>query len=365
MSTMATIERALDPRYYTTSAIFEQEKERIFFRNWLFAGHQSQVANSGDYFTLTLLEQSLFVMRGTDGQLRGFYNVCPHRAHELLSESQGNKKAIICPYHAWAFESNGKLRSARGTERVPGFDPNSVCISQFKVELFCGFIFINLDPNAKPMAEVYPGVEEGIRTLAPQINELVYTYHHTKELNANWKVAVENYNECYHCPGVHRTFSSGVVDPDSYRIAPGTNCLLHTATSQPRGKQAYEIDISDENATKYGSFYMWPTFSVQIYPGGVVNTYHWFPLDVEKTVVHRSWFFDSPEATPEQWEIIELDRTTTFYEDLSIIDSVQRGLKNRGYRAGPLVLDPSGVATTKSENTAYELKKLVLYALER
>ncbi len=102
---------------------------------------------------------------------------------------------------------------------------------------------------------------------------------------------------------------------------------------------------------------------MQIYPGGVVNTYHWFPLDVNNTVVHRSWFFEGSEPTPEQWEIIELDRTTTFAEDLSIIDSVQRGMRSRGYSPGPLVLDPSGVATTLSENTAFELKKLVLEAL--
>lgn len=357
------IEHALHPRYYTNRAIFEKEKELIFFSNWLYVGHQSQVANSGDFFTLTLIDQSIVIMRGQDGILRGFYNVCPHRAHELFMEEQGNKRAIVCPYHAWAFETDGSLRSARGSEQVEGFDKTAVCITQFQVETFCGFIFINLDPDAASMSETYPGVEVSIRQLAPNIDQNVYTYHHTKHLNANWKVAVENYNECYHCPGVHQTFSSGVVDPKSYRIAPGPNCLLHTATSQPRGKQAYEIDLSDPNATKYASFYLWPTFSVQIYPGGVVNTYHWFPLDVANTVVHRSWFFDSAEATPEQWEIIELDRTTTFAEDLTIIDSVQRGMNSRGYQPGPLVLDPSGVATTSSENTAFELKKLVLAAL--
>lgn len=358
-----TIERALHPKYYTQSNIFEQEKERIFFKSWLYVGHQSQVANAGDFFTLTLIDQSIVIMRGQDGILRGFYNVCPHRAHELFEDERGNKKVIVCPYHAWAFETNGKLRAARGIDQVAGLDTSTVCISQFQVETFCGFIFVNLDPNAPSMSETYPGVEEGIRELAPNIDQNVYTYHHEKHLNANWKVAVENYNECYHCPGVHRTFSEGVVDPKSYRIAPGQNCLLHSATSQPRGKQAYELDPDDPNATKYRSFFLWPTFSCQIYPGGVVNTYHWFPLDVENTVVHRSWFFDSPEPTQEQWDIIELDRTTTFAEDLSIIDSVQRGMKSRGYQPGPLVLDPSGVATTLSENTAFELKKLVLEAL--
>ncbi len=362
-SSYTDLTRGLHPRYYTQASIFEQEKERIFFSNWLYVCHQSQVADAGDFFTLTLIDQSVVIMRGQDGVLRGFYNVCPHRAHELFEAETGNKKAIVCPYHAWVFDTDGALRSARGSEQVAGFDASQVCISQFQVEVFCGFVFINLDPDAPSMAAQYPNVEAGIRELAPDIDSLVYTYHHEKHLHANWKIAVENYNECYHCPGVHQTFSSGVVDPKSYRITPATNCLLHTATSQPRGKQAYELDPDDPNATKYASFFLWPTFSVQIYPGGVVNTYHWFPIDVENTVVHRSWFFDSAEPTPEQAAIIELDRTTTFAEDLTIIDSVQRGMRNRGYTPGPLILDPSGVATTRSENTAHELKKLLLDAL--
>lgn len=357
------IERALHPNYYTNTAVFNAEVEKIFYKNWLYVGHQSQVANNGDFFTLTLVDQNLVIMRGQDGELRGFYNVCPHRAHELFEDERGNKRAIVCPYHAWSFETDGQLRSARGSEQVEGFDQTAVCLSQFQVETFCGFIFVNLDPDAPSMAETYPHVEAGIREMAPDIEQLVYTYHHSKHLNANWKIAVENYNECYHCPGVHQTFSSGVVDPKSYRIAAGTNCLLHTAVSQPRGKQAYDINQADPKATKYASFYLWPTFSIQIYPGGVVNSYHWFPIDVENTIVHRSWFFDTAEATPEQWEIIELDRTTTFAEDLTIIDSVQRGMKSRGYQPGPLILDPSGVATILSENTAYEIKKLVLKAL--
>jgi len=359
-----TTERALHPRYYTQNAIFEQEKERIFFKNWLYVGHQSQVANNGDFFALTLFDQSIAIMRGMDGVLRGFYNVCPHRAHELFMESCGNKRAIVCPYHAWAFDTDGALRSARGTEQMTDFDPSTFSVSQFQVETFCGFIFVNFDPDAASMSETYPNVEANIREIIPNIEERVYTYQHTKHLEANWKVLVENYNECYHCPGVHATFSSGIVDPKSYRVTPATNCLLHTATSQPRGKQAWALDPNDPNATKYASFFLWPTFSMQIFPGPVLNTYHWLPQDVENTVVHRSWFFDGPEPTPEQWEIIELDRTTTFAEDLTIINSVQRGLKSRGYQPGPLVLDPSGVSTTSSENTAFELKKLVLGALE-
>lgn len=357
------LEQTLSPAYYLDPAIFEQEKERIFFQSWLYVGHQSQVINEGDYFTRTLLDQSLIIMRGRDGKLRGFYNVCPHRAHELLLEECGNKKVITCPYHAWVFETDGQLRAARGTEQMLGFDPHAICISQFKVEVFCGFIFVNLDPRAASMTEIYPQVETKIRQLVPDIEQKIYTHHHTKQLQANWKVAVENYNECYHCPSVHPTFSSSLVAPKSYRITPGTRSLFHTAQAQAKSKQAYAIDESKENATQYGGFYLWPTFSLQVFPGNVVNSYHWFPLDVEHTIVYRTWYFDSQEPTPEQWDLIALDRTTTFAEDLALVNAVQRGLKSRGYQPGPLVLDPSGVATITSENTTFELKKLVLKAL--
>lgn len=180
-----TIERALHPRYYTQTEIFEQERERIFFKNWLHVGHQSQVANNGDFFALTLLDQSIVIMRGMDGVVRGFYNVCPHRAHELFEDERGNKRAIVCPYHAWVFGTSGELRSARGSEQVVGFDKSAVCISQFQVEIFCGFIFVNFDSDAPSMSETYPEVEAGIRELAPNIDDKVYTHHHTKQLNAN------------------------------------------------------------------------------------------------------------------------------------------------------------------------------------
>ena len=102
---------ALESRYYTDPAIFAQEKERIFFRTWQFACHASQVARPGDYVTFKIADQNLFVIRDTVGELQCFYNVCQHRAHELLSGA-GNRKAIVCPYHAWTYQTNGRLRGA-------------------------------------------------------------------------------------------------------------------------------------------------------------------------------------------------------------------------------------------------------------
>ena len=351
---------ALEPHYYTQAAIFEQETEKIFLKNWQMVGHRSQVANHGDYMSFEVFRENIFVTN-SHGDLKAFYNVCPHRAHELV-EGKGNKKAIVCPYHAWVFSTAGELLTARGADQLEGFDKNQFCLTEVRLEVCCNFIFINLNKDAKPMREVYPEVSEGIYKLAPNIDNLVLSYQHTKSVNANWKVTVENYNECYHCPNVHTAFSQSVVDPESYTITPRNNVLFHAAFCHTDDKQAYEVAEGEES---YGSYFLWPTTSIQIYPGSVVNTYHWIPVSATETLIYRSWFFETATPTDEQMKIIELDRTTTFDEDIYLVNSVQRGLNSRGYKPGPIVMNPEGFATTMSENATFAIKELVLNALER
>ena len=122
LSEDATRSYTLPARYYTDPAVFEREKEEIFFKSWQYVGPASEVAQPGDYMTTTIVDQGVFAIRGRDGELRAFYNVCQHRAHELL-QGKGNVKAVItCPYHAWAYAPDGALRTARNCEAVAGFD---------------------------------------------------------------------------------------------------------------------------------------------------------------------------------------------------------------------------------------------------
>jgi carnitine monooxygenase subunit len=352
---------ALAPHYYTDADIFRQEKEKIFFRTWQFAGHLSQVANPGDYFTFRICDQNLFVIRSIDGELRAFYNVCKHRAHELLTD-RGNTRRIVCPYHAWTYETNGRLQRARNSENVPGFDPSTICLSDVRLEVFCSYIFVNVDPDARPMRELFPGIEAEIREFVPKIDDLKLAHAYSAEEKANWKIAVENYNECYHCRVVHKAFSSGVVDAESFNVVPDGYCLRHTARAAKTSAYGYDQQQGD-HVQDYKSWYLWPTFSIQVYPGSVVNTYRWWTDDVAGSVIHREWWLPNGEVTEEQMKVIELDRTQTFAEDLSIISSVQRGLASRGYRSGPLIIDPAG--GVNSELSVAALHKLVIEALEQ
>ena len=150
--------RALEARYYTDPAIYAIEMAGLLSRTWQFAGHASQIESPGDYFTFQIAGESLFAIRGHDGVVRTFYNVCQHRAHEMV-QGRGSCKVIVCPYHAWAYELTGPLRAGPNIKAVPGFDRSEICLTEVRTEVFCGFIFVNLDDDAASMEAWYPGVE--------------------------------------------------------------------------------------------------------------------------------------------------------------------------------------------------------------
>ena len=282
--------RSLDARYYTDPAIFAKEMSGVLTRTWQFAGHVSMLENVGDYFSFEIAGQNLFSIHGRDGQIRTFYNVCQHRAHELVSGT-GNCRVVVCPYHAWTYELSGELRNGPNIKAVPGFDRGEICLTEVKTEVFCGFVFVNLDPDAKPMAEWFPNAEEELRAFVPQIDELKPLEWVEIPENCNWKVSIENYSECYHCALNHPTFANGVVKPETYDIQPQGYCLRHTTECQNLDRMSYPIDSeSNEHAADYSSWFLWPMFSFQVYPGNVLNTYHWRAVSVDQVVVWRGWY---------------------------------------------------------------------------
>ncbi len=332
---------ALDGQYYTDPSILAKEKERIFYRTWQYACHVSELKKPGDYVTFEILDQGLFTLRDRQGEIRSFYNVCVHRAHELLS-GKGNRRLITCPYHAWSYELDGRLRKAPNEERATGFDRAAICLREVRTEIFCGFVFVNLDPAAPSLTTFFPGVEEELRRYVPDIDRLTIVEWVEVPERCNWKVSVENYNECYHCKINHPTFVSGVVDGDQFNIMPEGKVLRHRTGSANLDRMTYPIaDQEGEHATDYTSFYLWPSISFQVYPGRVLNSYIWRPLDVENTIVYRGWYDVEGAERGFVKGLAEQDRDTTVAEDVRLVESVQRGLKSRGYVAGPLILDPN------------------------
>ena len=340
---------SLAAKYYTDPDIFKNEKTGLLCKTWQFAGHASRLEKTGDYFSFEIAGQSLFSIMNRDGKIRTYYNVCQHRAHELVTGS-GNCKVIVCPYHAWSYELNGQMRTGPNVSSVPGFDKSKICLHAVNTEVFCGFIFVNLDASAKPMDEWFPKVRQQLQEFVPNIEALKPLQWVEIPEDCNWKVSVENYSECYHCLLNHPTFAGGVINPNTYDIQPQGHCLRHTTQCQNLDKMTYDIDLAaNDYAGSYSSWFLWPLFSFQVYPGNILNTYHWRVVDTDKVVVWRGWYSVDGADNDTVRRLAIQDRQTTVEEDIKLVESVQRGLASHGYQPGPLVIDPkSGVNSEHS-----------------
>lgn len=334
------VTRSLEGKYYVSNEAWEIEQDAIFARTWVFAAHKSALAEPGSYTTVEVAGESLVLVRDKDDEIRCFYNVCQHRAHQLVQGS-GNSSLLVCPYHAWTYKLTGELLNGPNIKSVEGLNREEICLTPVRLEDFHGFLFVNLDADAKPMDDWFPGAREEIKSFVPHIEDLKpLEWVHVPE-NCNWKVSVENYSECYHCSINHPTFSEGVVKPSTYDIQPQGYCLRHTTECQNLEDMTYPIDLeSNENAGNYSSWYLWPTVSFQVYPGNILNTYHWEPQGPDKVLLKRGWYTIGGEDSDVIRNLAIQDRETTVEEDIGLIESVHRGLKSRGYKPGPLVLDP-------------------------
>jgi phenylpropionate dioxygenase-like ring-hydroxylating dioxygenase large terminal subunit len=191
----------LPPECYTSEDFYEFEKGALFDHEWLCVGREAWAAKPGDYFTSSHIGEPIVVVRGQDGVLRAFSNVCQHRAM-LVAEGHGNARNLLCQYHHWAYGLDGKLLGAPAMDRAVGFDKGKICLPEFKVEIWLGFVFVNFDSAAEP--------------LAPRLKELTEALEHYRlpELEGrfpdppavfpwNWKVMMENNNDGYHANKLH------------------------------------------------------------------------------------------------------------------------------------------------------------------
>ncbi len=363
MNETPTIEplRSLEARYYTDPQIFEIEREGLLAKTWQFGCHISQLSEPGAYATFEIAGESLFAVRGRDDKIRVFYNVCQHRAHQLV---QGNGKTglIVCPYHAWTYELTGGLRAGPNINAVEGFKREEICLTEVRSEAFLGFLFVNLDPEAAPMEDWFLGAREELEEWVPNWAGLKPLEWVEIPEHCNWKVSVENYSECYHCSINHPTFAKGVVKPETYDIQPQGKCLRHTTECQSLEHMTYDIQSGFLHFDEYSSWFLWPMFSFQVYPGNILNTYHWREVDSKNVVVWRGWYTLDGVDDEKVRKLAVQDRQSTVAEDITLVEFVQRGLQSRGYRPGPLVIDPK--CGVNSEHPVMHLQRWMKEAID-
>lgn len=363
----ATLGESLDAGYtlpaawYTDPASFARERERIFRRHWQYVGLAEQVANPGDFFTCALGEAPLVVVRDEAGALRAFANVCRHRGSQLVLEACGSRKTLQCAYHAWTYNLDGSLRAAPGMKDEPGFDPRAFPLHAVPVAMWGPFIFVNPDRAARPLGELLGTLPDLVAATGLDLGGLRRRVRRTYDIAANWKVVVDNYLECYHCPVAHQGFCD-LIDVSSYEVAEyeyfstQTGKLKESAKASDGASAPGLYDVRGEVREGFYAF-LWPNFTLNIYPGpGNVSLNLFLPLAVDRTLaVYDYCFVDAVGATEERDFVAFIDRVQE--EDVALCESVQRGLRSGYFDQGKLML--------RRESGLRHFQKLVYRSLAR
>ncbi len=349
----------LPARFYTAPEIFAAEREAIFFKGWHMAGHVSDLPETGSYITATVHDQNVFICRGKDGELRGFYNVCAHRAHELLS-GKGRATVITCPYHAWSYHLTGKLRSARGTEKQAGFPTGDICLTPVRVETLGPIVFFSFDPMAPALAGQFSGLLQELETHIPGFSAMKPLIAGSTVIEANWKVAADNFLECYHCAPAHPAFAD-LIDLATYRSVCRTNYSTHIGRVGRDKNKAYDVPAAAP-IQRSAFWWLWPMATINLMPGDTAVTLFWFnPLSPTRTDQRFATYTPDGKTTPGLQAYARYSTEVLSPEDNRLCESVQRGLASHGYRQGRFVVDPQRSAT--SEHAVHHFHRLVAGAL--
>jgi len=332
----------LPARLYTDTEIFAAEKQKIFSRTWQVVGHASQVANPGDYFTAELLGEPLLFVRGSDGRLRGFYNVCRHRAGPP-AEGCGSRKLFRCGYHGWTYGLDGALLSATEIDGVEGFRPEDFALKTVRTEEWFNLVFVNLDPDARPLDETLGDLPKQAEKFP--FPEMKLFERRTYDMKCNWKTYVDNYLEGYHLPSVHPglnrelDYNAYVVEPHgpSSGDAPERVSGYVRQFSPIRGAQPGDAtprrypEAREDLTTDY--FWIFPNWMLNCYPDNVsLNIV--LPLEPERSLAIFEWYLPEKDHTsPAAKASVEFSDQIQI-EDVGICETVQKNLRSRSYSRG-------------------------------
>lgn len=331
---------ALPGYLYSDPAVFEREKQRLFYASWQVVAHESELPNLGDYVCATIVDQSLFVLRGNDGAVRAFFNVCQHRAHELLHGKGNVKSVIVCPYHAWSYELDGSLRGARATRHMPDFDPQDYGLAPVRMEMHLGFLFVNVDGRAPSLSELAAGMFADMAREMPWLGEVKFNADYSfggqggSVLEANWKVMAENCLECYHCGPAHKAYVD-MIDVGRYTLTRHGAWMKSAAPLRRGDSTAYRVR-PDEPVQFNAFWHLFPNIEFGVMPGSrALSAFYFLPINAEQTRI--CWFILAMPGETLSEERLNYLGKVLWAEDKAICESVHRGLKSLGYRQGRFV----------------------------
>jgi glycine betaine catabolism A len=334
----------LPGRFYTDPAHFRREVEHFFFSKWICAGRADQIPGRGDYFVREILGESVLVVRNESGFINAMYNVCRHRGTRICEQPCGTfPGAIQCQYHAWTYDLHGRLIGAPHMDDVPGFERRDYPLKSIGVEIWDGHVFVNLAEKPGPIAGQLGELVDRFRPW--RMEELRSVHRAVYDVKANWKLIVQNYNECLHCPVLHPLLNQmhhylGAANaPSQPTFCGGTMGFkegVQTLSRDGKLRRRYLPGLGDEERSLVSYFSIYPNLLLTLHPDYMVTVTIW-PKAPDRTELLAEWHFHPDEiARPdfvyddaiEFWDL-------TNREDWHISELSQAGISSRAYQPGP------------------------------
>jgi choline monooxygenase len=316
---------------YFSSETFAEEKNRIFSCTWQLVGHVHQAAKPGDYFTFDLLGEPLVVVRGEDGILRAFHNVCRHRAGPPATGC-GNRKLFRCSYHGWTYRLDGALLVTPEFDGVEDFDPREFGLTPVRLEEWFNLIFVNLDEEAEPLIASLGNLPAQAGKF--EFGNMKFFERRAYDMKCNWKTYVDNYLEGYHLPSVHPglnrelNYNEYVVEPAARHVRQWSPIRgAQPGDAAPRRYRQAREDLTADY------FWVFPNWMLNCYPDNVsVNMI--LPLEPERTLAIFEWYLPKKALGSEAARKSVAFSDEIQGEDIAICEVVQKNLHSRSYTSG-------------------------------
>ena len=356
--------KTLPGRYFTSAAVFAEEMERIFTRQWICVGPADRIRKAGEYFVEQLGADSIIVLRDKTGAVRAYHNVCRHRGTRICEASAGKfGETIQCPYHAWTYGLDGRLIATPSADQLKGFDKGDYPLFPVPIAVWEGFVFVNFGADPAPFDKTHESLIGRFSRF--RIPELTVARRIDYDVAANWKLIVENYQECYHCAPIHPTLTklspptSGEMDLYEGPVLGGYMLLAPDNDTMSMSGFSCGMTVSPDLPTDD----LRRIYYYSIFPNVLLSMHHdyvmlhtLFPVSVDRTRITCEWLFH-PESLDESrfnpddgiafWDM-------TNREDWHICEQSQRGVSSPAYRPGPY---------SARENLSAAFDKEVLRAL--
>ncbi len=332
--------RTLPSWVFTDPALFDRELRELLSCRWLCVGHQAGF-EPGEVRRVDIGVHSLLLSRAGDGQLRAFRNVCRHRGTRLVGAPNCSGPLMVCPYHGWSYELDGTLRAAPGMEEVACFERADHPLREVALDTWNGLVFVNIDGPAANRGESF----DDFPAIGPELADLRLAGRETYEVNANWKLLGDNYNECYHCAGAHRRLhqltgpapdnsrqaSGGGFTGGPMMLRPGHNTMSTSGSTSRRPLAGWPAQ--DDGLVHY--YHLFPNLFLSLVPDYVM-LHLLTPLSVDRVAVETQWLFQAEETERADFDPTEVisfwDETNK--QDWELCEAAQLGHADGSFGGG-------------------------------